>query len=66
MTPDYLNATLKHHGLTQYAFADLLGVSRKQVNAWARGRAAIPKLLQVLLVAMRHGLLGPDDLKLIG
>jgi len=37
------NALLARAGVTQAGFARLAGLTPRQVNNWARGRAAVPK-----------------------
>ncbi|HST75412.1 MAG TPA: helix-turn-helix domain-containing protein [Acetobacteraceae bacterium] len=41
-------ALLARAGVSQAAFARLAGVTPRQVNNWARGRAAVPKWAAVL------------------
>jgi DNA-binding transcriptional regulator YiaG len=37
------NALLARAGVTQAGFARLAGLTPRQVNNWARGRAAVPQ-----------------------
>ena len=45
-------AFLARADVTQAGFARLAGVTPRQVNNWARGRAAVPKWAGLLLVAL--------------
>lgn len=52
--PDQLRRLRKHLGLTQEALAEVLGVSRKALGEYERGKAPIPRqtMLAVLCLAL--------------
>ena len=56
-------AFLARADVTQAGFARLAGVTPRQVNNWARGRAAVPKWAGLLLVALDE--LTPDGLEVM-
>ena len=45
-------ALLSRAGVSQAAFARLAGVTARQVNNWARGRAAVPRWAALLAVVL--------------
>ena len=45
-------ALLARAGITQAAFARLAGITARQVNNWARGRAAVPQWAALLAIAL--------------
>ena len=47
-------ALLARAGVTQASFARLSGVTARQVNNWARGRAAVPRWTVLLAVALEE------------
>ena len=47
-------ALLARAGVTQADFARLTGVTARQVNNWARGRAAVPPWAALLAVVLEH------------
>ena len=53
---------LARAGVTQARFARLAGVTARQVNKWARGRAAVPRWAVALAIALQE--LSPDALDL--
>jgi transcriptional regulator with XRE-family HTH domain len=46
------DALLARAGVSQASFARLTGVTARQVNNWARGRAAVPKWAALLAVML--------------
>ena len=54
-------ALLARAGVTQAGFARLACLTPRQVNNWARGRAAVPTWAALLLVALDE--LTPDGLE---
>lgn len=46
------NALLDRASLSQAGFARLTGVTTRQVNKWARGRAAVPQWAALMAVAL--------------
>src|ERR1700712_1473033 len=56
-------ALLARAGVSQARFARLSGVSARQINNWARGRAAVPAWAGLLAVALEE--LSPDRLALM-
>jgi DNA-binding transcriptional regulator YdaS (Cro superfamily) len=56
-------ALLARVGTTQAAFARLTGVTPRQVNNWARGRATVPKWAAVLAAAL--GEFTPESLEIM-
>jgi DNA-binding transcriptional regulator YiaG len=46
-------ALLARAGVSQASFARLTGVTARQVNNWARGRARVPKWAALLAVALQ-------------
>jgi transcriptional regulator with XRE-family HTH domain len=57
------NALLARAGVTQAGFARLAGLTPRQVNNWARGRADVPQWAALLVVAMHE--LTPEGLKIM-
>ncbi len=57
------NALLARAGVTQAGFARLAGLTPRQVNNWARGRAAVPKWAALLVVALDA--LTPDGVEIM-
>lgn len=49
MTPHALITALEATGLTQAQIGAQVGVTRKQVNSWKNGRAAMPKAACMVL-----------------
>jgi Predicted transcriptional regulators len=49
VTPDALRAALAGLGLTQTAFARLLGVHRLTVHAWCSGKLPVPHYAEVIV-----------------
>lgn len=49
-----LAALLARAGLAQVEFARLTGYTVQQVNAWCRGRSAVPRWAGLLLVALQE------------
>jgi transcriptional regulator with XRE-family HTH domain len=47
-------ALLARAGVSQAGFARLTGVTSRQVNNWARGRAAVPRWAGILAVALEE------------
>ena len=47
------DALLARAGVSQASFARLTGVTARQVNNWARGRAPVPQWAALLVVALR-------------
>jgi transcriptional regulator with XRE-family HTH domain len=56
-------ALLARAGTTQAAFARLAGITPRQVNNWARGRAAVPRWAAVLATALAE--FTPEDLEIM-
>lgn len=56
-------ALLARAGTTQAAFARLAGITPRQVNNWARGRAAVPKWAAVLAAALAK--FSPEGLEIM-
>jgi transcriptional regulator with XRE-family HTH domain len=56
-------ALLARAGVTQAGFARLAGLTPRQVNNWARGRAAVPKWAALLVVALDA--LTPDGVEIM-
>lgn len=56
-------ALLSRADVTQAGFARLAGITPRQVNNWARGRAAVPKWAALLVVALDG--LTPDGLEIM-
>ncbi len=54
---------LARAGVTQAGFARLAGLTPRQVNNWARGRAAVQKWAALLVVALDA--LTPDGLEIM-
>jgi DNA-binding XRE family transcriptional regulator len=52
MTPADLHTWRKDRGLTQEALGTLLGVSRKTINEWERGRSFPQPYLALALKAL--------------
>jgi transcriptional regulator with XRE-family HTH domain len=57
------NALLARAGVTQARFARLAGLTPRQVNNWARGRAAVPKWAALLVVTLDA--LTPDGVEIM-
>ncbi len=57
------NALLARAGVTQAGFARLAGLTPRQVNNWARGRASVPKWAALLVVALDA--LTPDGVEIM-
>jgi transcriptional regulator with XRE-family HTH domain len=57
------NALLARAGVTQVSFARLAGLTPRQINNWARGRAAVPQWAALLVVALDA--LTPDGLEIM-
>lgn len=53
-------AFLPRAGVSQAAFARLTGITPRQVNKWARGRAPAPRWAVILAVMLQDG--SPDAL----
>jgi transcriptional regulator with XRE-family HTH domain len=53
-------ALLARAGVSQASFARLTGVTARQVNNWARGRALVPKWAALLAVALQD--VSPESL----
>jgi transcriptional regulator with XRE-family HTH domain len=47
------DALLARAGVSQASFARLTGVTARQVNNWARGRALVPQWVALLAVALQ-------------
>jgi transcriptional regulator with XRE-family HTH domain len=54
---------LARTGVTQAGFARLAGLTPRQVNNWARGRATVPQWAALLVVALDT--LTPDSLEVM-
>jgi len=53
---------LARAGVSQAGFARLTGLSPRQVNNWARGRATVPQWAALLVVALEE--ISPDGLEI--
>lgn len=51
LSTDFI-ALLARAGVSQAAFARLTGITARQVNNWARGRAAVPRWAALLAVVL--------------
>jgi transcriptional regulator with XRE-family HTH domain len=56
-------ALLARAAMSQAGFARLAGVTARQVNNWARGRAAVPRWAAMLAIALEQ--LSPDALDIL-
>jgi transcriptional regulator with XRE-family HTH domain len=56
-------ALLARADVAQAGFARLVGITPRQVNNWARGRAAVPRWAALLVVALDA--LTPDGLEIM-
>jgi DNA-binding transcriptional regulator YiaG len=54
LPPAVFLAQLTRAGVSQAVFARLAGVTARQVNNWARGRAAVPRWAALLAVVLEN------------
>lgn len=52
MTPAAVITALEATGLTQAQIGAHVGVTRKQVNSWKHGRAAMPQAARMVLAGL--------------
>lgn len=63
MTPRQLQAGLDKLGLTQVAFARLIGAGDRSVRGWVAGSRAVPETVAILLRLLLAGTLTEQDVE---
>lgn len=65
MTPQEYRIALRKLRLYQTGAAEFLGISRKTSNAYANGRAEIPKAIVMLLTLMLNQRVFPETIEVL-